>query len=127
MINQPVIKVTANFERNLESIARFLLEADAISAFDDLLDGLTETVIPNLERFPDIGKLFFRRPVGSIESSNGVDVLSKRLHGEKGELREYVFSDYLLLYVRYEQVIYLLSVKHHRQLSFDLTSHWIQF
>jgi hypothetical protein len=44
---------------------------------------------------------------------------------EKGELRECVLARYLLPYLRCESVVYLLSIRHHRQLSFDLNSLWL--
>ena len=122
MIKKIVIKLTANFERNLESIEQFLLEMDAPQVFDALLDELEVTVIPNLERFAGIGRPFMNRPIRSVETSNSLDGLAKKL-GD-GELREYLFSRYLILYARYDSVIYLLSIKHHRQLSFDFEHLW---
>ena len=61
------VKVTANFERNLEEIDRFLIDADATQFFDALLDELTSTVIPNIERFPKMARNFMDRPARSIE------------------------------------------------------------
>jgi plasmid stabilization system protein ParE len=121
-----LVKVTANFERNLEEAERFLLEADAPQAFDALLDELTDTVIPNLERFPRMGRLFFERPARSVEARNGIEALTRRLKAiaTDGEIREYVMSHYLLLYARFDDTVYLLSIRHHRQLSFDFQSLW---
>jgi plasmid stabilization system protein ParE len=121
-----VVKLTANFERNLEAAEAFLLEANAPLAFDALLDELTDTVIPNLERFPGMGRLLFERPIRSVEASNGIDGLKRKLKAmaRDGEIREYVMSHYLLLYARLGTTIYLLSIRHHRQLSFDFQSHW---
>jgi len=121
-----IIKLTANFERNLEEMEAFLLEAQAPQAFDALLDELTDTVIPNLERFPGMGRLFFERPTRSVEASNGIDELRRKLKAlaKDGEIREYVMSHYLLLYARFDTTIYLLSIRHHRQLSFDFQSQW---
>lgn len=120
------VSFTANFERNLEAIERFLLDVQAPQAFDALLDQLMDTVIPNLERFPDIGRLFLDRPARSVEVRNGLDALQRKLAaiGAGGELREYVLSDYLLLYARFGATLYLLSIRHHRQLSFDFESRW---
>jgi hypothetical protein len=57
------VKLTANFERNLEEVEAFLLDADAPQAFDALLDELMETVIPTLEHFPDCHfPAYWRRP-----------------------------------------------------------------
>jgi plasmid stabilization system protein ParE len=122
-----VVKLAANFERNLESIDQFLLGAEAPHAFDALLDELAETIIPNLERFPNIGRPFLDRHARSVEVNNGLDALQKRLDiiVPDGELREYLFADYLVLYASCGSTIYLLSIKHHRQLSFDLQSLWL--
>ena len=126
MANRHQVKFTANFERNLEEAERFLLEADAPQAFDALLDELTDTVIPNLERFPGMGRLFFERPIRSVEASNGIDRLKRKLDAiaRDGEIREYVMKHYLLLYARFDTTIYLLSIRHHRQLSFDFQALW---
>jgi plasmid stabilization system protein ParE len=117
-----IVNLTANFECNLESIETFLVEAEAQRAYDTLLDDLLFTVIPNLERFPDMGRSFMNRPARSIEVINAVTALQAKLRN--GELREYLLAEYLILYVRYDETIYLLSIKHHRQLSFDFIGHW---
>lgn len=126
MASKHLIKLTANFERNLEEAEAFLHEANAAQAFDALLDELTDTVIPNLERFPGMGRLFFEHPTRSVEGSNGIDGLKRKLNAiaKDGEIREYVMSHYLLLYARFNATIYLLSIRHHRQLSFDFQSLW---
>jgi len=116
------IKLTTNFERNLAAIDVFLTEANAAFAYDDLLNTLTETLIPNLENFPALGRQFLHRPVCSVEVSNALVRLSKQL--KDGELREYLLDDYMVLYAQFSTVIYLLSIKHHRQLSFDFPSLW---
>lgn len=120
------IKLTANFERNLEEVEAFLLESEAPQGFDVLLDELTETVIPNLERFPNMGRLFLKRPLRSVEVANGVEQLIRTLGAIslECELREYVMAHYLLLYARVDGAVYLLSIRHQRQLSFDLDKHW---
>ncbi len=123
---QHPVKLTANFERNLEEIEGFLRQADAPQEYDALLDELTDTIIPNLEKFSAMGRIFFARPERSIEVSNNVERLKKQLNtiGKNGELREYIFSDYLLLHVKFYPTVYLLSIRHHRQLSFDFQGVW---
>jgi hypothetical protein len=80
-----LVKLTANFERNLEETKAFLVEA-----------------------------------------SNGIDSLKHKLEAlaKDGEIREYVMSHYLVLYTRFDATIYLLSIRHHRQFSFDFQSLW---
>lgn len=120
------VKLTANVERNLKEVEAFLLEADAPLAFDALLDELMETVIPTLEHFPDVGRLLFDRPTRSVEVGKALDDLKRKLRaiGPDGEVREYVMTDYLLLYARFGKTIYLLSIRHHKQLSFDFQALW---
>ena len=127
MPTTPVVKLTANFERNLADIEQFLTEAEAPQAFDGLLDELLETVIPNLERFPGMGRPFLNRAVGSVEATNALTALQAKmqtLRKDSTGLREYVMNHYLVLYAPIEGAVYLLSIKHHRQVSFDFESHW---
>lgn len=122
-----IVKLTANFERNLEEIERFLAEAEAPQTYDLLLDDLLKTVIPNLERFPAMGRSFLGRQARSVETSNALTALSEklsRLTADTDAIREYVLKDHLLLYALVDQVIYLLAIRHHRQLSFDFEGHW---
>jgi len=120
------VKLTANFERNLLEMESFLVEAEAPHAFDSLLDELTDTVIPNLERFPGLGRLFLERPARSVEVANGIARLTTQLGSiaTDGELREYVMTHYLVLYARVSDTVYLLSIRHQRQLSFDFQALW---
>ncbi len=120
------VQLTANFERNLDELEAFLLEAEAPHAFDALLDELTDTVIPNLERFPGMGRPFLERPARSVEVANGMARLTGQLAalGQDGELREYVMTHCLLLYACIRGTVYLLSIRHQRQLSFDFQALW---
>jgi len=67
---------------------------------------------------------FFDRGAGSVEAHAKIERLARRL-GE-GELREYLSGDFLLLYAFIERTVYLLSIKHHRQLSFDFERLWTE-
>lgn len=118
------VKLTANFEANLDQLEAFLVEADAAAAYDALLADLETTFIPNLESFPRMGRPFFNRGAGSVEAHAKIGRLAPRI-GD-GELREYLSGDYLLLYAFMERTVYLLSIKHHRQLSFDFERLWME-
>lgn len=122
MPRRVTIKLTANFERNLEAIAAFLASVDAQLTYDRLLDDLADTLIPNLENFPALGRPFLVRPVGSVEVANALERL--KIKPPYDELREYLFTDYMVLYSQLDNVIHLLAIKHHRQLSFDFPSLW---
>ena len=68
----------------------------------------------------------FERPTRSVEASNAIVGLSARLKAvvKDGEIRECVMPHYLLLYARFDSVIDLLAIRHHRQLTFDFQSLW---
>lgn len=116
------VRLTANSEANLVQTEAFLSEAGAPQAYDKLLDELLTTVIPNLERHPRMGRPLLDRPPLSVEGRDQADRLKKLIGA--GELREYLTRDYLVLYALIRETVYLLSIKHHRQLSFDLERHW---
>lgn len=126
MSTRRTVKLTVHFERNLQEIEAFLSQADAPHAFDALLDELTETVIPNLERFPGLGRLFLAQPVRSVEAAQGVERLRQQLVAQDagGQLREYVMSNHLVLYAWIKNTVYLLAIRHQRQLSFDFPALW---
>lgn len=116
------VRVTQNFERNLAAVETFLSEGGAApSVFDALLDLIARAVVPNLERYPRIGRAFLSRGGQSIQARERI----RALRAKPGELREYVAGDYLVLYYLEGETVYLLSIKHHRQLSFDLHAHWL--
>lgn len=127
MAKKIAVRLTANFQRNLEEIERFLCEADAGHAYAGLLDELLDTVIPNLEQFPQMGRPFLDREFNSVEAATAGKALKKRLADlttDSSSLREYVMENYLVLYATIRDTVYLLSIKHHRQLSFDFDAQW---
>ncbi|MBL8396453.1 MAG: type II toxin-antitoxin system RelE/ParE family toxin [Candidatus Accumulibacter sp.] len=127
MARKPAIRFTANFEKNLEEIERFLIEAEAPQTYDALLDELLEAVTPNLERFPGMGRPFMLCLPRSVETTNALAALCAKLLAlttDPEALREYVLKDYLLLYAQIGGAIHLLAIRHQQQLSFDFAGHW---
>ena len=124
------VRFTANFEANLASIAAFWRDQEAPQAYALLLEDLAESVIGNLERHPRLGRRFLGRKPQSLEVRDRVASLQQRL-GEM-DVREYLVGDYLILYAvdgevraaRRAAAVYLLAIRHHRQLSFDFDGFW---
>ncbi|MCB4788560.1 type II toxin-antitoxin system RelE/ParE family toxin [Delftia sp. Lp-1] len=116
-----LVELTDSFLARLDSIDAFLSEADAAFAYDALLAGLRSTVVPNLARFPLIGRRYLDQPPQSAEA---LEQLSKLPAGAADSLRVYLHGDYLMLYSVMNKVMYLLSIRHHRQLSFDFSGLW---
>lgn len=117
------VELTASFLQQLDAIEAFLTEADSAFAFDDLLADLRSKVIRNLARFPRIGRRYLDHPPQSAEALAQLGTLPA---GAPDALREYLHGDYLLLYAALEpnETVYLLSIRHHRQLTFDFGAHW---
>ncbi|MDP2029646.1 MAG: type II toxin-antitoxin system RelE/ParE family toxin [Thiobacillus sp.] len=117
------VELTANFLEGLDAIEAFLWEADADLAFDTLLAELRASVIPNLSRYPRIGRRYLDNPPQSAEALAQLAALPPA--AAQG-LREYLHGDYLTLYTVSESdaTVYLLSIRHHRQLSFDFARLW---
>ncbi|MFY9478639.1 MAG: type II toxin-antitoxin system RelE/ParE family toxin [Aquabacterium sp.] len=115
------VELTDSFIVRLDSIEAFLAEADASFAFEDLLTGLRATVVPNLVRFPLMGRRYLNQPPQSVEA---LEQLSKLPAGAADSLRVYLDGNYLMLYAVMNEMVYLLSIRHHRQLSFDFSGLW---
>jgi plasmid stabilization system protein ParE len=114
------VELTASFIERLESIEAFLTDAGAPQAYDQLLDGL-RTVIANLRRFARIGRRYLDKPPQSAEAFAQLRALPP---GAADALREYLHGDYLMLYAQTGSTVYLLSIRHHRQLSFAFAKLW---
>ena len=118
---QARVELTASFIERLESIEAFLTDAGAPQTYDNLLDCLRRTVIPNLRRFPRIGRRYLDSPPQSAEALAQLRALPP---GAADALREYLHGDYLILYTLPGSTVYLLSIRHHRQLSFAFAKLW---
>ena len=122
------VRFTANFDANLAAIEAFWRGQQAPQAYLRLLEDLEQTVIINLEQHPAIGRCFFARSAQSAEVKSRVAALKRRLGAT--EIREYLSGDYVLLYSvrpdtgRRGLVVHLLTIRHHRQLSFDFEGFW---
>ena len=79
------VELTASFLERLNSIEVFLGEANAEFAFDALLANIRNTVIPNLGRFPRIGRPYLANPPQSAEA---LTLLASLPSGAANALRE---------------------------------------
>lgn len=126
------VRYTANFEANLQDIEAFWIENKFPQGYDHLLDELLDTVLVNLERHPRMGRAFMSRQPASVEAQTQHEELQAKMaaHAQLVDMREYVMTGYLVLYVLLEATpessakIYLVSIKHHKQLSFNFERLW---
>ena len=115
------VELTESFIIQLDQIETFLTEADAHPAYDDLLIQLRAKVIPNLRQFPRMGRLFLEQ---APQSAEALAQLAKLPNDMLDTLREYLMGDYLILYAYVNNTVVLLTIRHHRQLSFNFQSLW---
>lgn len=117
------VELAASFLERLDALEAFLVEADAGFAFDRLVAELRTTVVPNLARFPRIGRRYLDNAPRSVEA---LTLLASLPDGSADALREYLHGDYLMLYVVAEDkaLVQLLTIRHHRELSFDFARLW---
>jgi hypothetical protein len=119
------IRFTENLAANLRHVEAFWDENQFARAFDRLVDELTDSVMPILKRHPRMGRNFLQRQSASVDAAMRapkIDALlrTRDTDAARAEVREYVMTDTLLLYALVGGVIYLLAIKHHKQLSFDI-------
>jgi hypothetical protein len=117
------VRATANFQRSLERIEAFLDSAQASTEFDAVVQRLVDDIVPTLGRYPELGADFLgRAPL----STDGRVLFAKvaSLLGPASSLRQLVTGDYILLYAVRKEAVYLLAIRHHRELSFDFMGHW---
>jgi hypothetical protein len=124
-VAEPVVSVelTASFLERLAAIEPFLTEVEAGAAYERLLDELRAIVIPNLRRFPRIGRRYLDQPPQSAEALAQLAALPA---GAVDRLREYLHGDFLILYMLATpgHLVHLLSIRHHRELSFQFSRLW---
>lgn len=120
-----LIRHTANFVANLERIEAWWDEHESPARFDRLLAELQETTLPTLAQHPKLGRDFFQRSPESTDAKAKVAKLGGQVEPQAADaqVREYVMTDYLLLYRVTPEVIDLLAIRHHKQLSFDIETY----
>ncbi len=129
-VNVLQIHATANFEANLQSIEIFWVENNWTDGYDRLLNTLEDTVINSLRRHPFIGHLFSQRHVNSPDVQLVYDQLSAQMKVTNAvvSFREFLIPNYVILYAVVTPAsqaladIYLLAIKHDKQLRFDLAN-----
>jgi hypothetical protein len=113
---------TDNFLANLDEIEDYWDTCLFPTGHHRLLHELTHTVLEHLQYHPRLGRNFLQKKTESLTARHQVQQLEQMLakldKGTPIEIREYVMTDYLLLYALAGEVIYLLAIKHQKQLAF---------
>ena len=122
------IRSTANFSANLDGIEAFWDACEFPEGPGKLLAELASTTLAHLQNHPRMGRDFLQRQPESIEAQARLQKLDALLRTwgastQNAEIREYVMTDYLLLYALADVVIHLLAIQHHKQLSFNINTY----
>ncbi len=117
------VKATKSFIHRLQAIETFLISIENKRAYEELLNDLANQVVPCLGRFPLIGRPFLNQQPQSVESLTSLAQISAT---NLQTLREYIHKSYIVLYSVDEKssVVYLLTIRHHRELSFNFEKLW---
>lgn len=117
-----VVRVTDNFIANLRGIEVYYAEHDGAAWFGAVLDQVFDTLIPNLERFPAMGRPFIEREAYSVEGLKLREQLLTRY--PEYEVREYLLKQHVALYALHGPRAFLLAIKDFRQLTYDFQRVW---
>jgi plasmid stabilization system protein ParE len=116
------VRFTPNFEENFAQIETYWDDNQFPAGYDRLLAELVDTTIPTLEQHPRLGRPFLDRAPQTQQAKKKTQALQKQLAALalEAEIREYVMTDYTVLYALISEGVYLLAIKHHKQQSFQL-------
>ncbi|WP_394753708.1 hypothetical protein [Crenothrix sp.] len=89
--------MTANFARNLDNIESYFAQLDQPKQFGSLLDQLFDTIIPNLQQFPLMGKDFLAELPGSVEGITTLQKIKARM-SENASIRQSNSKNFLNLW-----------------------------
>ena len=91
--------------------------------FAKFFEQLVADVVPHACSFPLSGRSFLERSIQTTQSQTLASKLKQKLD-EVEDIRELIVDDYLVLYLVRGADIVFLSIKHHRQLSYDVKTFW---
>ena len=121
------VALTTSFLERLDDLLAHQIAAGEAPEFDALLTQLRTVVVPQLMRFPRVGRRYLANaPTLLPSSAEAITQLSALAPEALAALHEYRHVDYLLLYGLSDstRTVHLISIWHHRQLSFDFARFW---
>jgi plasmid stabilization system protein ParE len=116
------ILLAENFLRQLDNIIKFLGKVGASGYAQKLIDRLEKIAFANLRKFPLLGR-DARELASKPRVKKAFSALAK-VHSD-ASLRQYIFGEYILLYLASKQKVILLAIRHHRQSDFEIRTRWI--
>lgn len=108
-------------------IERYWNRVDQAQSFLRLVEAIDRTVIRLLRRFPAIGRRFFNSMPDTVDALLALEELVEVTQSggaRQGELHEYLFDDYVLLYLLSGDTVTFLSLRHTKEVSFEFRDLW---
>jgi plasmid stabilization system protein ParE len=117
------VRATDNFLANLDELGEFLLRVfpEAAPRLHQRLTDEIDELLTLLETHPGIGRparFLQARSIQGRERMARATQLAQSLGA--GDLREYVLKDHIVLYAHTDAAVFLLAIKHQRQLEYEL-------
>ncbi|BBU26978.1 hypothetical protein BTHE68_07120 [Burkholderia sp. THE68] len=116
----------SSFAARLSDMERYWVRKDNLDGFVRILQSLEEEVVPLLQRFPALGRRFLNTRPDTVHALLAYEKLADATESASiaAELREYVFDDHVLLYLLADDTIYLVSIRHCKEVSFEFDYLW---
>jgi hypothetical protein len=118
------IRISGEFDARLTDIERYWSRRACPENFRRLIASIREQVMPLLKRFPAIGRRFFNTRPDTVDALLALEDLSDASHRERGELHEYLFDDYVLLYSLSNDCMVFLSIRYTKEVSCEFHDLW---
>jgi hypothetical protein len=117
------VLVTEPFREAFASLAEHYrtlrpLFADSGSRLAAFNEDLFERIVPALERHADIGRAYALRKLGSETEARLLAEFAPLLAASSAVAREWVEREFTILYLVTPDKVFLVNLKHHRQLGY---------
>jgi plasmid stabilization system protein ParE len=117
-VRRATIRISGDFDARIMDIERYWNRVDRPESFERLAQAIETKVTPLLERFPAIGRRLpdlADPPLVGEERGEAPHVVD----ASGGQLHEYLFGDYCLLYRLRGNTVTFLSIRHMKELAFN--------
>lgn len=116
LITQPFREAFASLVEHYRTLRP--LYPDSGARLAALNEDLFERIVPALQRNAEIGRPYALRKLGSRAESVLLAEITPLLAAHSGVAREWVEREFTILYIVTPDKVFLVNLKHHRQLAY---------
>ncbi|WP_061179439.1 type II toxin-antitoxin system RelE/ParE family toxin [Caballeronia pedi] len=121
------IRISSDFDARLTDIERYWNRVNEPKSFLRLIEAIDKKVIPLLQRFPALGRRLLNSKPDTVDALLAIEEIAEMTKAggvRQGELHEYVFDNYVLLYLLSGDAVTFLSLRHTKEISFEFRDLW---